>query len=373
LEFKEFTDFTVTVDNHEYFLHRVILVARCPALLGRGWSPARFKRDAFEKLLRYLYVEYIPLGMTSVPLKTLVNFMVCANELKLTDLEYHCFHLLSANITEDIVPDLFMYAEEFEYKELLDFLLSWVVGDKLQVEDKLHNLEDKLKDHNIFNRIRQRIIQGVDVRHEKRISLNNIQTLYTDLKNLYDKQNGCDFVLKNNSKEIHCHKAILGARCEFFAGVFRSGMSESQKGELIISDEQLTYSALNNLVKYFYYNTPDHIEEPMDAILILSSAGYMGLSSDFGYKHQKLLKHCKVIIASKISTDNCLEFLNVSYYLMLEDLTQKIISFIVLPQNYPVVTKKSEFKELPSAILDDIKKEAKPNIVKKKEDTCSLS
>mmetsp|Transcript_1312 Transcript_1312/g.1485 ORF Transcript_1312/g.1485 Transcript_1312/m.1485 type:complete len:276 (-) Transcript_1312:48-875(-) len=240
--------------------------------------------------------------------------------------------------------------------KLYNYLLHWAANHKDEMKQNMPKLEEKLKGKPQMLEQIQRIING----DEKPPAPPAQSTLNQDILRMYESGKDCDFTLVCEGEDIHCHKCILACRCDYFAGVFRSGMTEVQAGKMVVpgpNDHGLTRSSLKGLLKYFYSNEVKHLEAPMDCLFILSSAGYFSLSNEFGNRHTMLLDHCEEIIVDKLTPGNCIELWNTAYFLRNEDILDKIENFMV--SKYSELSKREDFKQLPKETLDNVKTQAK--------------
>jgi len=170
------------------------------------------------------------------------------------------------------------------------------------------------------------------------------------LKSIFEESKFCDFQLKiTESHSIPCHKAIL-ARAEFFSGLFHSGMSESNTGELQLDDFGMSHTTFQKFLYYLYSNEIEHISEIEDALQIYSNAGYYGITTE---PHIELLESCFQIIKTEISVENCLDIFkqlpSVPHVVKLKNF---LLDFIV--SKYEEIAKNPELAHLPSVLFQEI-------------------
>jgi len=243
--------------------------------------------------------------------------------------------------------------------KLYNYLLYWVSNNKETMKENWGTVATKLKDFpKELDRI-QRVVNGEEKPPPMPVKASDHKTLNEDILRLKTEQKECDFVLKIEDEKIHsipCHKPILACRCDYFAGVFRSGMTEAQKGEMTIPgpDQQgLTVSALDGLLTYFYSNHVSHLTDPFDCLYILGSAGYFSLSNEFGNRHTILLDHCQqTVVETGINLGNCVKLFHLSSELNVEDINVKIYDF--LAKNYNELSKTEDFKQLPLEVREQL-------------------
>ncbi|XP_019864480.1 PREDICTED: kelch-like protein 18 [Amphimedon queenslandica] len=114
------------------------------------------------------------------------------------------------------------------------------------------------------------------------------------LKSLYYQKDLCDVILKTEDAQFHAHKVVLVACCRYFAAMFRSGMEESQKSEVILHDVDPV--ALKCVLELFYTG---HVTIKSDNVQSLLSA-----ASLFQIDH--LVSACLSFLKQQLSPSNCL-------------------------------------------------------------------
>ena len=97
-------------------------------------------------------------------------------------------------------------------------------------------------------------------------------TLIEDFKGLLNDPELADviFYFPNEPLKgvIFAHKSILVGRCKPFGAMFQSGMKESRKGEIVISN--INYDAFYSVLEYLY--TGQLFSVPSDLLSILHAA-----------------------------------------------------------------------------------------------------
>lgn len=77
-----------------------------------------------------------------------------------------------------------------------------------------------------------------------------VRSLIDDFGKLFNNCENHDFVLKCGERNFHVHKAILTARSDFFAGMFRCNMKETTEGTGKI--ENIEPDILEIVLRYMY-------------------------------------------------------------------------------------------------------------------------
>lgn len=130
----------------------------------------------------------------------------------------------------------------------------------------------------------------------------NYESLSEDFGNLLDKSIMTDAHLKSEERTIPVHKAILAARSEVFAAMFRNEMAESSSGVIDIKD--INTPVLEGFLKYLYSGKiPDDL--PEDMVPKLYTVGDK-------YAVHALTKVCSNFMAKDLTEDNYLSFLTLA-------------------------------------------------------------
>lgn len=95
-------------------------------------------------------------------------------------------------------------------------------------------------------------------------------TLVDDFRGLLNDPELADVVFRfpENKTCIYAHRSILVSRCRPFSAMFRTGMKESRKGEIEISN--ISYEAFYGLLEYLY--TGQLTASPSEYLHILQAA-----------------------------------------------------------------------------------------------------
>lgn len=123
---------------------------------------------------------------------------------------------------------------------------------------------------------------------------NHFSEVFKTLSTLYNQKELCDVVLRAGSVQFHVHKVILVACSQYFAAMFRSGMTEAQKGEVVLHNIDPT--ALEDILELFYTGK---ITLNSDNVQSLLSA-----ASLFQIDH--LREACSNFLRHQLSPGNCL-------------------------------------------------------------------
>ena len=95
-------------------------------------------------------------------------------------------------------------------------------------------------------------------------------TLVEDYRSLLNNPELADVIFRFPEEDncIYAHRSILVSRCTPFSAMFRAGMKESRKGEIIISN--IPYAPFYSLLEYLY--TGQLFASPPEYLLILQAA-----------------------------------------------------------------------------------------------------
>jgi len=114
------------------------------------------------------------------------------------------------------------------------------------------------------------------------------------LSQAFDDPVTCDvkFLIVEDSREIHVHKAVLKIRCEHFRSMFQDHWEEG--GQDLVKIHQFSYSVYRAFLKYLYTDEVDL--PPEDAIGLLDLAN--------SYCEQQLKRRCEGLIRQGITVEN---------------------------------------------------------------------
>jgi speckle-type POZ protein len=128
-------------------------------------------------------------------------------------------------------------------------------------------------------------------------------TLVEDYRGLLNNPELADVVFRFPQEKncIYAHRSILVSRCKPFSAMFRAGMKESRKGEIIISN--LSFPAFYALLEYLY--TGQLFASPSEYLLVLQAADLYQLG------------HLKKICERKV--ERFVDTINAAYILQTAD------------------------------------------------------
>ncbi|EER20219.1 btb and poz domain-containing protein, putative [Perkinsus marinus ATCC 50983] len=89
---------------------------------------------------------------------------------------------------------------------------------------------------------------------------------YDMQKLLHGDDNDGDFDIIQvvvQGEEFRCHRFVLAARCQYFAMLMQSGMTESQENRLVLPDEatSMTATGFNTFLEYVYTGTTNMVPQ----------------------------------------------------------------------------------------------------------------
>eukprot|EP01121_Diplochlamys_sp_Union-15-3_P000568 TRINITY_DN10496_c0_g1_i1.p1 TRINITY_DN10496_c0_g1~~TRINITY_DN10496_c0_g1_i1.p1 ORF type:complete len:262 (-),score=55.14 TRINITY_DN10496_c0_g1_i1:10-795(-) len=239
---------------------------------------------------------------------------------------------------------------------LRNYLFHFVAKNPEKFKKEWPVVSSKLSSHPELLQKIKRLVDGEETPEPMPAKEAERERLNIDYLKMYNEKKDTDFVLKIEDKSLPCHKSMLSVRCDYFGGLFRSGMTETQLGEMKIPgpDEQgLTASALDTLLRYLYCDKPEWcLKDPFDCLYILGSAGYFSLSSEFGNRHNKLLDACKKYVEEHLTLDNCVKLFNLSVDLDLEEIEKRITQFLL--SNGQELLDREDAKLLPQEIREQL-------------------
>eukprot|EP00028_Trichosphaerium_sp_Am-I-7-wt_P004044 CAMPEP_0168520586 /NCGR_PEP_ID=MMETSP0405-20121227/8110_1 /TAXON_ID=498012 /ORGANISM="Trichosphaerium sp, Strain Am-I-7 wt" /LENGTH=639 /DNA_ID=CAMNT_0008541565 /DNA_START=97 /DNA_END=2016 /DNA_ORIENTATION=- len=282
---EQFTDFDIVVEGRTFKTHKAILHARAPALLESEAIPSKVSAKSFDLFLEFVYTGNLPpdLDIEVVDLISLLSLSIHFEQLYLEQL---CYYLTSTMLTEDNVLEYAKPYEQYPIKKYGLFMRKWMI-EHVSNADKLQNMKAEFDKLNIPE-LEEDFSHDIIPRNEKIVG--------TALLKLFKEQVMTDFTLVIEDKNLKCHKAILAARCDYFACLFRSGMTECSKGTLVLK-EPMTYACVEAIIEFLYSNDAEHItSSAMCKSIVEDQANYFCLFSEYGGPHNALFRHCDEVI-----------------------------------------------------------------------------
>jgi hypothetical protein len=164
--------------------------------------------------------------------------------------------------------------------------------------------------------LQQNEIELVDYLEETQSELNH------DISSLFDQSNYSDIVIQSNEKKmtIHCHKAILSARSEFFQSMFSIGMKESNKDELIVLKEIKDDFTLKSIIQYLYGFDSKTVLNHENCLSLHLTSKLIGL--------KELETDCLIYASQMLDVENILDVIQIADFYSDELLKRECVSFI---------------------------------------------
>jgi hypothetical protein len=186
-----------------------------------------------------------------------------------------------------------------------------------------------------------------DVAEDDYIFLNDIQVLDTrpastfsaDWRAFINNEHLSDIMITVGGKTVHAHRVVLAARCEYFRGLFDSGMRDASSHSIALDD--ISYPVFTVLLEYLY---TDSFEMPDDALALplFAAADFLGV--------EQLKAMCIARIEADLSVENVCGALSAADKHEAPNLKETCVDFIVL--HFMDVLPTEGFKELPRPLLD---------------------
>ncbi|XP_028559018.2 kelch-like protein 33 [Podarcis muralis] len=158
------------------------------------------------------------------------------------------------------------------------------------------------------------------------------------LEELYEKGIGWDLELKAEEDIYQVHRLALACGCEFFHGMFTSGMKESRQADAPLCT-RFTSTDLGLVISFVYSGTLaggwDNLFDAAQAALQYQVSGILELCLDF-FRH-------------KLTPESSLDVLSFARAYGLHDLESAAENFVL--RNFAHVTRTPKFLDLPASQL----------------------
>ena len=166
-------------------------------------------------------------------------------------------------------------------------------------------------------------------------------TLSTDLRNLLGCPDLADVTFLVEGREVHAHKALLCARCEYFRGMLQNGMAESKQKTITLPD--IKHKVFERFLEYVY---TDHVVAGPDiAVDLMSLASCYGVEGLKNKVEQRIIDNITLqnvslmLVAADTHGAQRLKRVCIDY--MLKEFGRVITSdaFILLCSQHPPLAK----------------------------------
>ncbi|KAL7070046.1 hypothetical protein ACQ4LE_010909 [Meloidogyne hapla] len=131
---------------------------------------------------------------------------------------------------------------------------------------------------------------------------NLTDNLQNNYRNMLEKETFSDFVIKVGDDVIKTHRCVLAQNSEVFQKMFeQNGMTEAQKGEVIISDASI--ECVRAMLEFFYTGTVTKatLESHFEDIFAIAHK----------YEVESLKYESERLMSSKIDTKNIVKYCNI--------------------------------------------------------------
>jgi len=172
--------------------------------------------------------------------------------------------------------------------------------------------------------------------------VNQGSTYAQNMRELVDNDQFSDVVFLLDGDRIHAHKAILAARCEHFAAMFRSGMRESIENEIRI--ENFSKEAFLLLLEYLYTDS---------ALIGIEYSVELYVISDL-YQLERLGDMCVAVVKRGLNCENAPPILQTTEDARCDILKDICMEFMVA--NFEKISKSDSIQALSHSLLLEILK-----------------
>lgn len=144
-----------------------------------------------------------------------------------------------------------------------------------------------------------------------------LETLSSDLLKFYENKADTDFVLKVDKGQFPVHRAVLAARSEVFAAMFRHGTSESDSGETNIQD--VSADTMTNVLHYIYSGKIRGLTSDSAVSIFIAADKYALL---------KLRQDCLNFLSQNLTVENVCGAARLAYTHAEDTLENHVVDFI---------------------------------------------
>lgn len=143
-----------------------------------------------------------------------------------------------------------------------------------------------------------------------------VDTIFTDIKELYEKKEMCDVMIRVGEKEMMAHKVILGAASPVFKAMFTGNTKENLENLVNITD--FDFETVNQMVNFIYTNEGPDFHSCGPQILAISDK----------YDIKRLKEATEYQLSKKLSVENAVVTLIIADSTNSPDLKKNASDFI---------------------------------------------
>jgi leucine-zipper-like transcriptional regulator 1 len=178
--------------------------------------------------------------------------------------------------------------------------------------------------------------------------------LVNDLSKLINHSTFSDVTFIVENKEIHCNRAILAVRSEYFrVMLFSGGMRESTESSSPIHITDVSYSVFSKVLEFLYTDTVRDVAFGVGIHLLIASERFM---------LDRLKALCEDIIRRDVNETNAIAILLASHQHHATGLKNIAMEFILGHLNDPLImTGLSELRSEPDLLLEIIQRNVPAN------------
>jgi len=174
------------------------------------------------------------------------------------------------------------------------------------------------------------------------------KSIQQDFRRLLDEQIGCDFTIQVQGETIPVHRAILIARCNYFAScLLTSGMVEARTHKLVIpAGTSMTAPAFRAFLQFIYAGVLHTPNEAHTAMYLIDASAFYGLTNT------RLKYYCETCVKNSFNEAHVLQLFEASSSLEVEAVRAMALDFIV--KNFDKVGNQPALYELDKSLLVEI-------------------
>lgn len=305
-----YSDLTIKVGKDEVRAHRCVIALRCENILPMPDFNDKKKKikdkqsvtikesgvsaKEIQKVLEYLYTGQVQFPKMNY--NDILTLSKAAKSLQLKRLTYMCEQYLRDVLSMDNIFDILKAAHNLQEPTIESFAKSFALGHYAEFVSNKQGLH----------------ILGLDLFQEVVTAFQTFasaggpgtptigdppeDTLFSDLRRMFDTMPFADVKFNFEGEQISCHKAILSAWSE----KFKANLKEAPPSGVQV---RLTAEGFKQMIRFLYYGD-DNIE-PLPACELVGYARSMDLGD--------LVTVCENKIRNSISVQTVLDILKVAY------------------------------------------------------------
>lgn len=282
-----FSDYKITIFDHEYHLNKCILSQNEKFLNFNFIDELRIREPkVLDNFIKYLYGEKIILNNDEI----IIQLLRVANYFSLEDLESISLFSLYRVLTSSNFLKVLRMSIEYNLEELQNLCYYFAQKNQGKLSEKVLSELNQIT-----------LVQTPKLKFH----LGN-RVLPIFIENIYDTNEGSDVqIITENGDSFKTHKFMLTIYSDFFKRMFTSGFEESYQNEVYLPD--ISSHTLELILK-FTYGKPVKFPSTISELISLVHFSDLYLFKDINTRATNELKKFITVETALEIVNQCVKF-----------------------------------------------------------------